>query len=454
MPTSKPRKPRKRSREIRERSRTTGAQFTKAMRANDGEREAAGPAGAPPAGVPKSPYAYGGDGREPFSIPVMLTATVARDTDQDGVAQAVADACAYLVRQGEGWYRAMAYVWALPTRMPDPQRADCDLLTMLLSVAAARPWKTADGEFDLAEPGRLVKDALDAITAALAREFPDVPAEPEALPLGPDKAEEIMERAGGLDEAAVTTDIHPSLLGDAGDEEDQAETEAEEEPPTYRFVDRLNRGWHIASSEQPVQYAIDWAGLRPGRPDDLLTREELEAEHGPLRPVGPGDPSDDLVLRGALFDAGTKAAGSVLVALYRLAVEYGRNSSPGGYEGGSLVAGREGSWESEAIYRLAWTIGGDLDEKPKRYSEECVRSVMAVLREWTQHPKRYVEVAENLAFEFSKVADELGGWSKVADRPFQPSTTVGRHPLDTIEAVYHYLMSQSSQPWLDRNDAM
>lgn len=452
MPTSKPRKSRKRTREIRERSRTTGAQFTQAMRANDSEREAAGPAGAPPAGVPKSPYAYGGDGREPFSIPVMLTATVARDTDQDDVAQAVADACAYLVRQGEGWYRAKASVWALPVRMPDPERDDHDLLTMLLTVAAARPWRTADGEFDLAEPARLVKDALDAITAALAHQFPDVPAEPEALPLGPDKAQEIMEQAGGPEEAAVTSDLHPSLLGGAGDEDDQVE--AEEEPPPYRFVDRLNRGWHIASSEQPVRYAIDWAGLRPGRPEDPLTREELEAEHGPLRPVVSGDPSDDLVLRGALADAGTKAAGSVLVALWRLALEYRRNSSPGGYEGGSLVAGREGSWESEMLYRLAWTIGGDLDEKPKRYSEECVTSVMAVLREWTQHPKRYVEVAENLAGEFSRVADELGGWSEVADAPFQPSTKVGRHPLDTIEAVYNYLMSRSSHPGLDRGDAM
>ncbi|MGW0757124.1 hypothetical protein ACWD1Y_11650 [Streptomyces sp. NPDC002814] len=454
MPTNRPRKPRKRTREIRERSRTAGAQYTKAMRANDRERGADGSAGAPPAGVSKSPYAYGGEGREPFSIPVMLTATVARDTDADDVAQLVADACAYLVRQGEGWYRAMAYVWALPTRMPDPQQQDRDLLTMLMAVAAARPWKTADGEFDLAEPAKLVEDALDSVTAAMAREFPDVAAQPEALPLGPDKAEEIQERAGGLEAAAVTSDVHPSLLPEDEDGEADGEPEDEPERPTYRFVDRLNRGWHIASSEQPVRYAIDWAGLRPNRPADPLTLEELEAEHGPLRPVGHGDPSDDLVLRSALADAGVKAAGSVLVALYRLSVEYSRNSTPGGYEGGSLVAGREGSWESEAIYRLAWTIGGDLDEKPKRYSEECVASVMAVLRQWTQHPERYVEVAENLAYEFSKVADEQGGWSKVADRPFQPSTTVGRHPMDTIEAVYHYLMSRSSEPVLNRNDFM
>ncbi|MDV6291334.1 hypothetical protein R2F25_38635 [Streptomyces sp. UP1A-1] len=55
MPTSKPRKPRKRSREIRERSRTTGAQFTKAMRANDRERQAARPAGAPLGRCPEVP---------------------------------------------------------------------------------------------------------------------------------------------------------------------------------------------------------------------------------------------------------------------------------------------------------------------------------------------------------------------------------------------------------------
>lgn len=453
MPTSKPRKPRKRTREIREKSRTGGAQYTKTMRENDRERAAGGTAGAPPAGVPKSPYAYGGEGREPMSIPVMLTATVARDTDAADVGHTVADACSYLVRKGEGWYRALAYVWPLPTRMPDPHRGEHDLLTLLVAVAAARPWRTAGGEYSRTELSEVVTDVLDAVTTALARAFPDVDAEPGVLPLGPDKAEYIQEMAGGLEAAIVTTDVHPSLLSDDADEEGE-EPEQEPERPTYRFVDRLNRGWHIASSGEPVRYAIDWAGLRTGRPADPLTREELEAGYGPLRPVAFADPSDDLVLRGALADAGVKAAGSVLVALYRLTSEYSRNSSPGGYEGGSLVAGREGSWESEAIHRLAWTIGGDLDEKPRRFSEECVASVITVLRAWTQDPKRYVEVAENLTYEFSKVADELGGWSKVADRPFQPTTKAGRHPLDTIEAVYHYLMSRSSEPALDRGDFM
>ncbi|GGP78515.1 hypothetical protein [Streptomyces melanogenes] len=451
----KPRRPRKRSRELHERSRTTGVQYTAVMRENDSIRAGGNTTAVPPSGVARSPYAYGGDGRETVSIPVMLTATVSRKANADEVAQAVADACAYLVRQGEGWYRAMAYVWALPTRIPAPQQPERDLLTMLVVVAAARPWTTADGQTDEAEPVEVVTDVLNAVTAALARAFPDADAEPGVLPLGGDKATEILQTAGGLQAALVTSDVHPSLLTEGADD---AEPEREEEPsaaepPAYRYVDRLNRGWHIASTE-PVRYAVDWAGLRPDRPSDLLTHAELAAAHGPLRPVGPGDPSDDLVLRGALADAGVKAAGSVLVALYRLTLEYKRGSSPGGYEGGSLVAGREGSWQSEAINRLAWTIGGDLDEKPKRYSEECVTSVIAVLRAWTQHPKRYVEVAEKLAYEFSKVADELGGWSKVADRPFQPATAVGRHPAGTIEAVYYYLMSQSSEPVLERDDFM
>ncbi|MGW6696135.1 hypothetical protein ACWF62_20480 [Rhodococcus sp. NPDC054953] len=72
--------------------------------------------------------------------------------------------------------------------------------------------------------------------------------------------------------------------------------------------------------------------------------------------------------------------------------------------------------------------------------------MIAVLRAWTQGPARYVEVAETLAAYFGLVADKAGGWSQVADRPFQPGWTPGRHSVDTIEAVYHYLMSQSSQP--------
>ncbi|MGW7090045.1 hypothetical protein ACWGH2_42050 [Streptomyces sp. NPDC054871] len=443
MPTSKPRKSRKRTREIQARSRETGASHTKAMRANDAERD--GGEQWPPAGVPESPHAYGGS-FERYGIPTLLSADVpadASDAEIAQVAQVVADACDTLVRPGEGWYRAMADVWPIPVRQPSELPGHARVM-MLLSPSARRPWWLENGDPNQDEVEEFVNDALTSIRVALHRWYPTTTvSSPELVPVGHDKAQDIVEKAGE-DVRVTTTDPHPSVL------ENDGPVPEPDERPTYRFVDNLNRGWHIASSETPVRYAIDWAGLRRGRPDDLLTREELEAQHGPLRPVRPADPSDDSVLRGALTDAGVKAASSLLVALYRLTVEYSRDSAPGGYEGGSLVAGREGSWEAEALHRLAWTIGGDLDEKPKRYSEECVASVIEVLREWTQHPKRYVEVAENLAIEFSKVADEQGGWSKVADKPFQPGTKVGRHPIDTIEVVYHYLMSQSSRPVLDR----
>jgi hypothetical protein len=229
------------------------------------------------------------------------------------------------------------------------------------------------------------------------------------------------------------------------------DNDRQQEPETlpYRVVDNLNRGWHPVGNGE---YMVDYGGVRPGRPADPLPYRELEAQHGPVRPVVPPATSDTEELREALAGAGVKAAASVLVALYRTAVKFSRASSPGGLEGGSLRAGREGSWESAVLYSLAWTLGGDLDEKPKRFDEECVRPVINVLERWTLNPERYVEVAENLAFSFGQVADELGGWSKVADRYLQPGTRVGHDP-DTIEAVRGYLMSQSSTRWVDDGTA-
>lgn len=443
MPQRKPRPSRKRTREIRQRSRATGAKYTAAMRANDNET-ARGDASWPPAGTPASPHTHGGP-FELHGIPVLLTVDVPADVSDAEAAQVVADACDTLVRAGEGWYRAMADVWPVPVRRPSELAGHAHLL-MLVSVSGRRPWWTADGGPNQDEVQAFVDDAVTAIRAALHHRYPTTTAmDPELLPVGQDKARDIAEQAG-QDVRATTTDPHPSVLGDATAEPAPV---PEPERPVYRFVDRHNRGWHIVSTpEGPVRYMVDYGGLRPGRPDTLLTREELEDEHGPLRPVVPGDPGDDWLLRGALADAGVKAAASVLVALFRVAAEYSRGSSPGGYEGGSLCAGREGSWESRAVYDLAWTIGGDLDERPKRFSEECVTCVISVLHSWTQNPKRYVEVAENLAGEFSRVADELGGWHTVADRYLQPGARVG-HDRDTVEVVRGYLMSRSSTPWPD-----
>uniref|UniRef100_UPI003F4913F7 hypothetical protein n=1 Tax=Streptomyces sp. CA-136453 TaxID=3240050 RepID=UPI003F4913F7 len=429
---NKPRRPRKRSVELHERSRTTGENYTAAMRANDAER-----AGWqwPPAGTPKSPSAFGGD-FERHAIPVLLVAEAPSDASDAEVAQVVADACNVLVRPGEGWYRAMADVWAIPARRPSHELPGHSAVTMLVAPSARRSWWLESGEGNQDEVQAFMDDVVTAVGAALHHRYPTTLAvDPEMLPVGPDKARDIAEKAG--EEARfVTTDYHPSVL-----ENDGPVPEPEDLP--YRVVDRENRGWHAVSGGE---YMIDYGGLRPGRPEGAVTYEVLEAEHGPVRRVVAPDPSDVLVLKGALLDAGRKAAASTLVALYRVAGVFAHDSSPGTNDAGSLIAGREGSWESDLMMRLAWTIGGDLHEKPKRYDEAIVGQVIDVLEVWTRHPTRYVEVAENLAAIFGTVVDERGGWSEVADRYLQPGARVG-HPEDTIEAVRNFLFTKSSAFW-------
>ncbi|MFI9052435.1 hypothetical protein [Streptomyces sp. NPDC053427] len=433
MPTSKPRKSRKRTREIKERSRATGASHTKAMRANDAERD--GGQQWPPPSVPESPNAYGGD-FERNAIPVLLIAEVPADVSEAEVAQVVADACDILVRPDEGWYRAMADVWPIPVRRPSEEHQDHSVVTMLFSPSARRPWWLENGEGNQDEVTAFMNDAFTAVQAALHRRYPTTKmVSPKLLPVGHEKARDLMEKAG--EEArAVTTDPHPSVL-----ENDGPEPEPEDLP--YRVVDRENRGWHAVSGGQ---YMIDYGGLRPGRPEDPVTFEVLEAEQGPLRRVVAPDPGDVLMLKGALTDSGKKAAATTLVALYRTAGVYAHDSSPGTCDAGSLIAGREGSWESDLMMRLAWTIGGDLHEKPKRYDEKCVGQIIDVLEQWTRHPTRYVEVAETLANIFGTVVDERGGWAEVADRYLQPGAQVG-HPEDTIEAVRRFLFTKSQAFW-------
>ncbi|MFJ2752789.1 hypothetical protein [Streptomyces sp. NPDC087297] len=74
MSTSKPRKPRKRTREIREHARTSGAQYTAALRANDHTRE-------PGAPKPEEPWA------EPSVQTVRRVAAFVRQRCEETAAQ-------------------------------------------------------------------------------------------------------------------------------------------------------------------------------------------------------------------------------------------------------------------------------------------------------------------------------------------------------------------------------
>jgi hypothetical protein len=324
-------------------------------------------------------------------------------------------------------------VWLLPVDHADAALPGHTTLSMLVALRARRDW-TPGGHPNQQEIQSFVDDALTAITAAL-RARHAVPADggPELLPVGPHKAGAIAERAGD-GARAWTTSPHPSLTGDAPDE-----GAGEDDEPPYRVVDRDNQGWHATSG---VLYSADFGEAR-GLTD--LEYRELDQQRGPLRTVVPSDPGDDLLITSALTDAGVKAAASVLVALYQVSLEYAQASRvPGQRDGGTLMAGREGSWETHAMNLLAWEVGSDLADKPGRYDADCVRVLAEVLRLWTGQADVYVEVAENLAFLFSRVAHERGGWEKVADRYLRPGTRVG-HPEHVVEQIRGYLLSKAER---------
>ncbi|MCZ0983909.1 hypothetical protein O1L60_44910 [Streptomyces diastatochromogenes] len=144
---------------------------------------------------------------------------------------------------------------------------------------------------------------------------------------------------------------------------------------------------------------------------------------------------------GRAGGAGRKAAATVLVAAFRLLE---KDARAGRTEGARnwLIAGREGSHESANLSGLAWNLGADLDEKPKRYDAAAVDELVRVIEGWVSGPDRYVEVAANLASLFSSVADEAGGWAAVADQYLQRHQRVGT-PDHVVESLQLYLLSQS-----------
>ena len=216
-------------------------------------------------------------------------------------------------------------------------------------------------------------------------------------------------------------------------------TTPEAAPPTrdypYRLVDGDYQTWlHTGEGLYRDEADRDWTKTTPY--DEVLTRP------APLRPVLPITDEDQAEIARLLETAELHAAASVLAGIYRATKAVYDREAP---QLRPLHAGCPGSWETERLPWLAWEIGADLNDQPRRLDEEVTAGIAAMIQRWVTDPARYTEVAENLAAAFSRHTDKVGGWYKVSDGYMWPG-----HPVpgigwkdDTREYVVTYLLSGS-----------
>ncbi|MFE2723938.1 hypothetical protein [Kitasatospora sp. NPDC059327] len=387
----------------------------------------------PPAGTRPADNPYG-EGHGAFAVPFLLTVTLPRRQFDDWgtrmVATAVQAGCRFLVRDNR-WYRAHADVFGpLPAELTMPRATDTPTpegwttVTLLVSVFARRP---ADES-----PAELMHDAFAAIAARLADQVP-APAgfEPAWVPVTS------AEMAGGLRDrltinAVVRHDVHPSLLPDRAGGYDTFYGGF-----PHRVVDAHCQGWHhTGQGRYNADFGYDRGLAR-------LAFDELAAGRGPLDFVVPPEVYEAEQVREILGGVGRLAAGTLLVAVHRVAARQAEEAREQGAPGATLYAGREGSWETAAMRTLAWDLGADLADNPARFAAAAVDELVEVLEGWTEVQGRYTEVAGNLAHLFGQVADAAGGWSAVADEPLQPGATVG-HSDAAVEQLRNWLLSTAN----------
>lgn len=213
----------------------------------------------------------------------------------------------------------------------------------------------------------------------------------------------------------------------------------------HRAVDRDNQGWHPSrGTDGDVKYAADYGFQR-----DLADRslEELAETRGPLRPVLPITEDDVTALHELFAVAGRKTITTIAAALeavfHHLREEKGGlDNSHGSYEYAkrTLLAGREGSWESELLFDVVlfgnglnlasakqagcheWNVDARRAAGPARRVHADVRAGLAAMfGRWVVGPDRYTEVAATLAYVVSSYCDETGGgWHAVADQWLMP----------------------------------
>lgn len=215
----------------------------------------------------------------------------------------------------------------------------------------------------------------------------------------------------------------------------------------YRVVDARNQGWHPVGGHgtEDAWYAADYGFQR-----DLEDRtwDQLLATRAPLRPVEPITGDDEAELRELFGRAGRKTITTLAAALETAFHEIRemrrttRNDDDSyDWTRRTVMAGREGSWESEVLIEIMLfgnelnlakpgrgPGGFDVDVRrvagPSKRVDVAVRRAMAdMFLRWVTDPDRYTELAETLAGVVSRYCDETagpGGWRAVADQWLQP----------------------------------
>lgn len=186
---------------------------------------------------------------------------------------------------------------------------------------------------------------------------------------------------------------------------------------TGRVVAADGRGWYLAGDDL-------WHAPRYG---ETATWEELQESHGPLRPVESPTEADIEPVRRALREAGTAALSTLAVTLHRILRRHGEDR---------MRAGRPGSWEATFIIDLAQLGGRIVTES---VPQEPLSVLVETVDDWITRPERMIEVAANLIDAFGTVSEELGGWDKVSDGPWQGRGTP-KLPADVIDMVRTQLM--------------
>jgi hypothetical protein len=175
--------------------------------------------------------------------------------------------------------------------------------------------------------------------------------------------------------------------------------------PRYssRVVDRDGEGW---LDNGPERTYTTYPNQNIG---ENLTYEELEAQRGPLRPVGPMTSEDSEALADALATAGKKGVATLLAALNRTA----KNLIADGGSLSVLTAGRPGSWEASLLRgEIVW-IGEDIARS--RIDDAAFDVAAATLDKWVTGPV-VPELADGLASILGDAAKKAGGWHEITDR--------------------------------------